>query len=206
MNINLAQKVADCTSCRLATEREGLAVPAHPGKLYQSGGVAIFLEAPGADEEKEFMKLPSGTAIGKPLVGKAGQLMNQLLDIAGLPREEVLVLNRIRCRPPRNKIDNYPDAVAQCDKFVAEELNEYNPSVVLLAGNVALKSIFGATAGITNMRSSVRMTYDDHPYGKRAFIATFHPSYALRNGGLASSIANDIISDIKLAKDIYATS
>lgn len=203
---SLAESVAACTSCRLATDRSGLAVPAMPGSLYQLDGVAVFLEAPGADEEQLFTTLPSGVGIGKPLIGKAGQLMNQLLDIAGLPRDNILVLNRIRCRPPRNKIDNYPDAVSQCDPFVATELKNYSPSVVLLAGNTALKAIFGATASITAMRGSVRMTHEDHPYGKRAFIATFHPSYALRNGGLSSTIAADIISDIKLAKDLYASS
>lgn len=204
---NLAQQISNCTNCRLAVDRgKGLTVPASPGSNYQTGGIAVFLEAPGADEERQHHILASGTPIGKPLVGLAGQLMDQLLDIAGVPRKDVLVLNRIRCRPPRNRIDDYPDAVSQCDPWVIAELAAYNPSIIILSGNTALKSVFGANASITSSRGIVRSTSAEFAYGARVWVPTFHPSYALRNGGLQSSIAQDIISDIQLAKDMHGHS
>lgn len=196
----LQEQIASCTKCRLATERQGLAVPAHAGTLYKTGGLALFLEAPGADEEKEFFTLPSGAKIGKPLVGAAGKLMNQLLQLAGVDREEVLVLNRIRCRPPRNRIIDYPDAVSQCDDWVIKELAEYEPHVILLSGATAAGAILGKGLSITAAAGSVRQTSDSFAYGKALFIPTFHPSYALRNGGLGSSIATEIVQHIKLAK------
>lgn len=204
MNLDqtLAKDISNCTSCRLATDRGGLVVPALPGALYSLGGIALFLEAPGADEEKPNILLDDGTQIGEPLVGRAGQLMNQLLTKAGLSREEILILNRIRCRPPRNRIADYPDAVAQCDTWVKKELDTYDPAVVVLCGNTALKSVFGATASITASRGSVRKTGAAFAYGPRLFIPTFHPSFALRQGGVNSPGAQDIIADLRLAQEL----
>ena len=199
----IAEAVAACTNCRLATNRGGLSVPAMPGATYQPGGIALFLEAPGADEERLQARLPSGTGIGKPLVGGAGRLMDQLLKRAGMDRDEVLVLNRIRCRPPRNRIADYPDAVTQCDDWVRKELDTYAPSIVVVSGNTAAKSIFGAQSNITSIRGAIRRTGSAFPYGERYFIPTFHPSYALRNGGLNSLQAKDIVTDLRLAKDLY---
>lgn len=200
-SIALAESVASCTLCRLATERTGLSVPAMPGTLYQKGGIALFLEAPGAEEEKLFTTLPSGKGIGKPLIGGAGKLMNQLLIQAGLDREEVLVLNRVRCRPPRNRIVDYPDAVTQCDSWVKKELDEYDPHVVVLCGNTALKAIFGAQVSITATRGSARQTSTQFVYGHRLWIPTFHPAFPLRNGGINSPMSKDIVSDLRLAKE-----
>lgn len=173
-----------------------------PGSLYRANGIALFLEAPGADEERVFTVLPSGTPIGKPLIGQAGKLMDQLLLLAGLNREEVIVLNRIRCRPPRNRIADYPDAVTQCDDWVKKELNAYAPSVVVVSGNTASRSIFGAQASITSIRGTARQTGPTFEYGNRLWIPTFHPSFALRNGGLNSQAAKDIVADLILAKEM----
>ncbi len=187
----------------MATDRGlGFSVPASPGSSYLPGGLALFLEAPGADEEKFDHSLPSGANVGKPLVGRSGQLMDQLLKSAGLSRDEVLVLNRIRCRPPRNQIKDYPDAITQCDSWVKKELDAYQPSVVVLCGNTSLKSVYGAQASITSSHGVVRATSSDFSYGSRRWVPTFHPSYATRNGGAGSQVALDIINDLKLAKDL----
>lgn len=202
-NEQLATDIANCTKCRLSTDRNsGLSVPGLPGPLYIRQGLAIFAEAPGADEEKPFKRLASGSFIGSPLIGRSGQLLNQLLKLAGTSRDEVLVLNRIRCRPPRNRIQDYPDAVAQCDEWVKKELEEYDPKVVILTGNTALRTIFGATTNITSTRGSARATSTSHNYGQRIWIPTFHPAFALRQGGIQSEAARSIIQDIKLALEL----
>lgn len=164
--------------------------------------MALFLEAPGADEERFDHSLPSGASVGKPLVGVSGKLMDQLLQLAGMSRQDVLVLNRIRCRPPRNQIKDYPDAITQCDSWVKKELDAYQPAVVVLAGNTSLKAVYGATASITGTHGVVRSTSTQHPYGSRIWVPTFHPAYAARNGGAGSQIALDIINDLRLAKSL----
>lgn len=136
-------------------------------------------------------------------MGRSGVFMNQLLLQAGLSRDEVLILNRIRCRPPRNRIGDYPDAIAQCNEWVVKELDEYDPTVVVLSGNTALKTIFGGTASITSSRGTVRSTSSKFEYGARHFVPIFHPAYALRQGGMGSQAARDIIADLILAKEIH---
>lgn len=193
---SLVSGVTSCVACRLGTERKlvhEVSVPAAVGSLYKKNGILIMCEAPGADEAQK----------GVPLVGRAGNLLDVLLYRAGIQREELVLTNRIRCRPPRNRIDDYPDAIAQCDPWVIKELEAYDPSVVILCGNTALKSVFGATASITSLRGTLRQTSDKFPYGSRIWVPTFHPSYALRSGGANSPHALDIVADFKLAKELF---
>lgn len=183
----VADDIRNCTRCTLYDKRLN-AVPAEAGSKYTVGGIAIFAEAPGADEDKA----------GRPMVGRAGKLMDGLLQQAGLSREEVVILNRIRCRPVRNRVQDFPDALLACDEWVKEELNEYNPAVVVLAGNTAMRSVFGAQANITAVRGAARQSGVDYHYGSRLWIPCFHPAAALRNPQLTTSI----VEDLRLAKEM----
>lgn len=183
----LADDIRKCTRCTLYDKRLN-AVPAEVGSKYVAGGIAIFAEAPGADEDKA----------GRPMVGRAGRLMDGLLQQAGLSRDEVVILNRIRCRPVRNRVQDFPDALLACDDWVVAELNEYNPGIVVLAGNTAMRSVFGATANITAVRGTLRSTSERHTYGSRVWVPCFHPAAALRNPQLVQTI----VDDLRLAKEM----
>ena len=187
-NKELAQSVQNCTKCRLANPpiRRTNAVPALPGVEYKERGLAIFAEAPGRDEN----------TTGRPMVGRAGKLLDNLLTASGLSRGGVLVINRVRCQPPRNRLQDYPDALLGCDEWTRKELEYYNPSVVILAGNTSMRAVFGVTANITAVRGTVRITSDKFQYGARVWIPCFHPAAVLRNPALTQ----DVISDITLAK------
>ena len=156
-----------------------------PGANYQTGGLAIFAEAPGKDEDAQ----------GIPMVGRRGMLLENLLRQSGSNREVALVLDRVRCRPPRNRLGDYPDALSNCDEWTRAELEYYNPSVVVLAGNTSMRAVFGVTANITAVRGTVRATSSDFQYGARLWVPTFHPAAVLRNPELTS----DVISDLQLA-------
>ena len=181
----LAQSVQNCTKCRLKDSRAN-AVPAMPGVDYKEHGLAIFAEAPGRDEN----------AAGRPMVGRAGQLLSNLLTASGLSRNGVLILNRVRCQPPRNRLQDYPDALLGCDEWTRKELEYYNPDVVILAGNISMRAVFGVTANITTVRGTVRVTSDKFQYGAKVWVPSFHPAAVLRNPALTQ----DVISDITLAK------
>lgn len=194
-NLDLFRGVHACRLCKLSEFRlEGgyLPTPALPGALYQEGGLALLCEAPGADEER----------VGEPLVGRAGKLTDQLLKAAGLGREQVLLLNRIRCRPPGNRIKDWPEAIANCDPWTAQELRVYNPSVVLLMGATAISSVFGAKALVTQTRGSFLAKDDRHEWGQRVYGASFHPAAILRNGGIGSDLYNQVLKDIVAAKAV----
>lgn len=186
--MTLADDIRNCTKCTLFDKRTN-AVPAEAGSKYRKGGVAIFAEAPGADEDRT----------GRPMVGRAGRLLDGLLLQAGLSRDEVVILNRIRCRPVRNRVQDFPDALLACDEWVKRELDAYVPSVVVLAGNTALRSVFGATVNITSVRGTARQTSDDHVYGHRLWVPCFHPAAALRNPQLITTL----VDDLRLAEELY---
>lgn len=130
-------------------------------------------EAPGAQED----------ATGVPMVGRAGELLNKLLFQVGLSRDECVIMNRVRCRPPRNRLQDYSDAVEACNEWTVKELQKYDPSIVVLMGATAITPIFGATVKVGQVRGTIRNTGEDHSYGKRIWIATYHPAATFRPGG-----------------------
>ena len=187
----LAEEIRACTKCSLYNQRTN-AVPADVGSKYQSGGIAIFVDAPGVEEDKA----------GKQMQGRPGKLLDALLADSGLSRDEVVVLSRVRCKPVRNRLQDFPDALVACDEWVKKELDAFNPRVVVLAGNVAMRSAFGATTGISLVRGTARSTGPAFVYGSRVWVPCFHPFAALRN----SELKQTIISDLRLAKELHAES
>lgn len=191
--MTLRDDILSCTKCPVLVSARTNAVPAFVGKNYVKGkGLALFAEAPGADEDK----------LGIPMVGRAGKLMDALLIQAGMSRDYVLILNRIRCQPIRNRIQDFPDAVLSCDEWTQKELTEYDPRVVVCCGNTAMRAVFGVTSNITSTRHTVRSTGDEFTYGARLYTATWHPSAVLRAGGLGSEMAKQSVSDLALAKEL----
>jgi DNA polymerase len=177
----LAGKIRACTLCPLHKTRT-LAVPAWVGPRYR--GLAIICEAPGRDEDIS----------GRPLVGRAGQLLDTYLEAVGLSRDELMLTNRVRCRPPYNDIRSAEavSALATCDKWTQEELNVYGPRVVVLMGSTAAKPQFGSlsvSTGRGTYTTSMGTTY----------VYTYHPAAALRNPELGKYIMEDLL----LAKELF---
>lgn len=181
----LATGVLTCTKCtRLCAVRDGYAVPAEVGEEYRSGHrVAFMAEAPGAQE----------AATSRPLVGPAGQLFERMLAECSLRREQVMLTNRVRCRPPRNQLKDFPEALLACDYWTEQEFTLYDPQLVVLMGNTALKPIFGDKR-VGELRGLVRMTGPEHPWGRRLWTVTYHPASALprRSPENAALIVKDI--------------
>lgn len=190
MSEDLAAAIRSCTLCPLSDHRHK-AVPAQTGREYAPGGLAIMGEAPGAQEDET----------GLPFQGRAGRLLNQLLAEAGLDRDEVLVLNRVRCRPPRNNLASFPEAVHQCDMWTKAELEAYDPAVVVLMGATSTKAIFGAGATVGELRGQSRRTGADFDYGSRVWVPTYHPASTFYgNRGKANRPL--IVADLMLAKEL----
>ena len=183
--------IRTCVRCPLHEFRGGkkyeYAVPARAGKEYR-GGIALLGEAPGMQE--------AGT--GWPMVGPTGRLADELLVLAGLSRAEVVVLNRLRCRPPDNDADRYPEAFEACDDWLVQELKAYDPKVVVLMGRKAIGGLFGANPKVGKLRGMWLATGEGHRYGKRAWIVTYHPAASFRRN--AAEIRGYIVKDLADAK------
>ena len=174
----LQADVRVCKRCRLHKLRH-LAVPGEPGSVNK---LAFMATHPGMYED----------ATGRPFVGKTGELLDFATESAGILRSEVLVTNRVRCRPPR--LADYPDALAECGYHTQREMETYDPLVVVLMGKEAIQPVFGNTT-VGAARSRVRMTGPKFEWGSRAWVATYHPAAALptRNPETLPLIIEDLV-------------
>ena len=171
----LADEVAKCTRCKdLASSRTqtvfGVGNPDSP---------LVFLgEAPGADEDKQ----------GEPFVGRAGQLLTDII-VKGmkLRREDVYICNILRCRPPGNR-NPMPDEAAHCRPFLDRTLEIIQPKFICCLGAVAAKNLLASEQTIGALRKKV------WEYNGIKVVCTYHPAYLLRN----PSAKKDTWEDIQL--------
>jgi DNA polymerase len=152
--------IGNCTRCPL---HEGRTKIVHTTGNFQ-GDLLFVGEAPGANEDAE----------GLPFVGRAGQLLNKIIEAIGLKREDVLVGNINRCRPPGNRTPTLPEAHT-CRPFLIREIAVVRPKVIVVLGNTATQNLLDTKVGITKLRGN----FQDY-YGVKV-MPTFHPAYLLRD-------------------------
>ena len=152
----------NCTRCALCKTRT---------KVVFSAGVpncdiVLIGEAPGHNED----------ITGEPFVGRAGQLLDKILESVGLSRKEnIYICNTIKCRPPNNR-DPLPEEKIACREYLDRQLACLKPKIILLCGRVALTSFMDTKEGISKLRGR----WFDGPNGAK-MMPIFHPSYLLRN-------------------------
>jgi len=152
--------IGNCTRCPLWEGRT---------KIVHSEGnpkadLVFVGEAPGANEDAE----------GRPFVGKAGQLLNKIIEAIGMKREDVFIGNINRCRPPGNRTPTLPEAHT-CRPFLLREIAVIRPKVIVVLGNTATQNLLDTKIGITKLRGE----FQDY-YGVKV-MPTFHPAYLLRD-------------------------
>lgn len=169
-------EIGDCTRCPLHTDRTHV--------VHTEGNRKARLmfvgEAPGADEDLQ----------ARPFVGRAGQLLTKIIEAIGLKREQVLIGNVNRCRPPGNRAP-MPDEAATCKPFLEREIAIVQPEVIVVLGNTALKNLLGTREGITRARGRF------HDYRGIKVMPTFHPAYLLRD----PSKKRETWEDLKMVRD-----
>ena len=170
-----------CTRCRLATGRTQVVF----GVGDPSANVMFIGEGPGYYEDKQ----------GEPFVGAAGQLLTKLLGEIGLRRQDVYIANVVKCRPPGNR-DPLPDEIESCRPFLAGQLDNIRPRVVVTLGNFATRVILDRQVSISRVRGQ-RFDVDG-----RTVIPTFHPAAILHGGGEASSQMTALRSDFETIRQI----
>lgn len=161
----LQERVAACSACsELVANRTQTVF----GVGNRNADWLVIGEAPGADEDRQ----------GEPFVGKAGQLLNNMLRAIGLKREQVYIANILKCRPPRNR-DPAPEEVAACAPFLKRQIALVQPRIILVVGRVAAQSLLGTSQPIGKLRGR------RHQYGDSGIpvVVTYHPAYLLRSPG-----------------------
>jgi DNA polymerase len=173
---DIREDIGECVRC-----------PLHQGRtkiVHTEGNEKARLmfvgEAPGADED----------ASGRPFVGRAGQLLNKIIEAIGLKREDVLIGNVNRCRPPSNRTPTTEEA-RTCKPFLLREINIVRPDVIVVLGNTAMKNLLDTKEGITRLRGEFQ------DYRGIKVMPTFHPAYLLRD----PSKKREVWDDMKKVRD-----
>ena len=167
----LAEAVRPCTRCGLSKGRKQTVFSRGTG----SSGVCFVGEGPGADEDAQ----------GLPFVGKAGQLLDRMIEAMGLDRDEVYVCNVVKCRPPENRKPE-PEEMAACMPYLTQQLDLVAPQVIVALGATALQGLFGPGEGIMRARGKWRKL------GEIPVMPTFHPAYLLRTPAAKREVWEDL--------------
>lgn len=157
----IEKEVAGCTRCKelASTRTQTVFGVGNPGTR-----LCFMGEAPGADEDRQ----------GEPFVGRAGQLLNKIIEACTLSREQVYILNTLKCRPPNNRVPA-DDEVANCREFLDRQLDVLRPEFICCLGAVAAQALLQTDQSIGRMRGKF------FNYRGSRVMCTYHPAYLLRN-------------------------
>ncbi|MGD9666302.1 MAG: uracil-DNA glycosylase [Synergistaceae bacterium] len=149
-----------CSRCSLAATRTKVVF----GDGSELSKLLFIGEGPGADEDEQ----------GLPFVGRAGQLLTQILTAGGIDRKDVYITNIVKCRPPENRIPT-PEEMIICDQHLQTQIMLIDPELIILLGNTPTRWILKTNEGITKIRGKW------FEWRGKAVMPMFHPSYLLRN-------------------------
>jgi uracil-DNA glycosylase len=169
----LQQQVCACERCELAVTRTQTVF----GVGNPRARFCFLGEAPGADEDAQ----------GEPFVGRAGQLLTKIIEACKLRREDVYILNVLKCRPPGNR-NPAPEEVASCRGFFERQLELIQPEFIICLGTIAAQSLLKTDQPIGKLRGKF---FD---FNGSTVICTYHPAYLLRN----PAAKRDVWEDMKL--------
>ena len=162
----LADDCAACRRCGLAAGRQQVVVSRGDPRAR----LMVIGEGPGAQED----------ASGLPFVGRAGQLLDQMLASVGIDsNRDAYICNVVKCRPPENRKPT-PLEMAACRPWLLRQIAAVNPAVIVLTGATALEGVLGVKGGITQLRGRWQEGKGEALAG-RWLLPIFHPSYLLRN-------------------------
>lgn len=166
----IREDLGDCTRCKLHKQGRKQIVF---GVGNPRAELMFVGEGPGADEDAQ----------GEPFVGRAGQLLNNMIKAMGLRREEVYIANIVKCRPPGNRTPE-PDECETCSPFLMRQIATIKPKVIVALGATAAKNLLAMNSSLGELRGH---WYDFKPVGSdpawpgARLAVTYHPAYLLRD-------------------------
>ncbi len=156
----IREDLGDCQRCKLAPTRKTIVF----GEGNPHAELMFVGEGPGADEDEQ----------GLPFVGRAGKLLNRMMETVRLKRADVYICNVVKCRPPGNRTPE-KDEVDACSPFLYRQIESVKPRLICCLGAPAVRTVLGIKEGITKIRGRF---YD---FAGTKALATVHPAYILRN-------------------------
>jgi uracil-DNA glycosylase family 4 len=176
----IREALVDCTRCKLSAGRKTIVF----GQGDPRARLMFVGEAPGADEDEQ----------GLAFVGKAGQLLTQIVKAMGFSREEVFIANVIKCRPPQNR-NPEPDEIRSCEPFLEQQIAAISPKVLVGLGKFAGQWLLKTAEPISRIRGRLGT------YGAIPVMPTYHPAYLLRNPGAKREVWEDMKVVLRLLNE-----
>ncbi len=173
----LESKIKNCVKCPLGQTRTNFVF----GTGNPKSEIVFIGEAPGADEDLQ----------GEPFVGRAGQLLNQLLANVGFRRDEVYICNVLKCRPPGNR-DPQPSEIELCSPYLIKQLEIIKPKLIVSLGRFPVQTLLKTNAPLGSLRGQI------FEWRGIKMIVTYHPAAALRN----QQWKRPLLEDLRKAKEI----
>jgi uracil-DNA glycosylase family 4 len=159
--------IGECTRCRLHKGRTNLVF----GVGNPQAELMFIGEGPGADEDAQ----------GLPFVGRAGQLLNNMIAAMGLRRQDVYIANIVKCRPPQNRTPE-KDECDTCSPFLMRQISVVRPKAIVALGATAAKNLLGLNDSMSNLRGrSYEFTPPGYAGEAIALFVTYHPAFLLRD-------------------------
>lgn len=175
----LRSSVAHCTRCPLHASRTQTVF----GVGNENADWLIVGEAPGAEEDRR----------GEPFVGRAGELLTEMLRAAGHERDQVFIANILKCRPPHNR-DPEPEESLACRGYLQRQIALIKPKIILAVGRIAAQQLLDTDTPVGKLRGEL------HHLGETPLVVTYHPAYLLRS----PTQKRKAWQDICLAMDVAA--
>lgn len=168
---DVRREVSRCRLCPLCETRRNVVF----GEGHPEAKIVFVGEAPGAEEDTQ----------GLPFVGRAGQLLTNIIKAMGLERKDVYICNILKCRPPGNR-NPQPEEIRHCEAYLKRQLRILSPQVICALGTFAAQTLLKKDAPITTLRGRF------HDYDGIRLMPTYHPAYLLRNPSAKKPVWEDI--------------
>jgi len=168
----IQEDIGDCTRCPLAYAGRHKIVF---GDGDPNAKLMFVGEGPGADEDKQ----------GLPFVGKAGQLLNNMIGAMGLKREQVYIANIVKCRPPQNRVPE-PVEATTCSQFLLRQIDVIQPEVIVALGSTAVTYLLGVRRSLGSLRGRW------HGARGAKVAVTYHPAFLLRDPNMKGEAWKDL--------------
>jgi len=162
----IAEEIRQCRKCPLGSSRTN----AVPGEGSPDAQILFVGEGPGADEDAQ----------GKPFVGRAGRLLDKIIEAMGLKRCDIYIANILKCRPPGNR-DPRPDEIISCLPFLQRQIELINPDVIVALGAHAARTLLDTNKSIGQLRGQFHEYYAGIARAPIKLMPTYHTAYLLRN-------------------------
>ena len=173
----IARTLEGCKRCRLHSGRNNLVF----GEGSARSGLVFVGEGPGFEEDQQ----------ARPFVGRAGKLLDRMIEALGFKRNEVYICNVVKCRPPENRTPQ-PDEIEACSPFLLRQIEALGPKVICALGACASQTLIGKATSISQLRSKV------HLWRGIPLVCTYHPAYLLRTPSQKAAAWQDLKDVLKI--------